>query len=85
MDTTNDAAAKPRKTHEAQPIEAAQIPEALLTVQTVAQLAGVHKTTIWLWAQQGKFPKPKRYGRKMTRWRAADVTGWLDRRYRGEA
>jgi len=63
----------------AQSVEAALIPDALLTVETVAQIVGVKPRTVWEWAQEARdgFPKPKRYGRKLTRWRAGDVMEWL--------
>ena len=63
--------------HELQPLGIATIPDALLTVKTVAQLVGVQPRTIWLWVKHDKFPRPKRYSRRMTRWRAEEVTVWL--------
>jgi predicted DNA-binding transcriptional regulator AlpA len=66
-----------------QPISAAQDPDALLTVDTVATLSGFKAATIREWSREGRFPKPIHMGR-MVRWRAGEVRAWLQR-YGGEA
>lgn len=60
-----------------QDISAAQDPDALLTVHTVAALTGFTVATVRERAREGKFPKPLRMGTRTVRWRARDVREWL--------
>lgn len=62
-----------------QPIEAALIPDALLTPDTVAKLLGIKLRTLRQWVQDGKFPPPKNITGKVKRWRAQVVTDHLAR------
>lgn len=65
-----------------QPIEAAQDPDALLTIETAAALAGRSTATIYrLAASDPTFPRLIRRGTRCTRIRAGDLRTWL----RGEA
>ncbi|MBV8500765.1 MAG: AlpA family phage regulatory protein [Paucibacter sp.] len=60
-----------------QPIEAARVPEALLTIRTVQALVGLSPTTINRKVAAGEFVKPIRLSSRCTRWRAGEVTAWL--------
>ena len=60
-----------------QDIVAAQDPDALLTVQTVAALTGFTVSTIREMTRQKRFPQALRIGPRTVRWRARDVRGWL--------
>lgn len=61
-----------------QPIEAAQVPDAMLTIQTVAAITGLSMSSIREKARAGLFPAPRRFPHfRMVRWRAGDVTDWL--------
>lgn len=44
----------------------------------LAQRYGVHRTTIWRWAREGKFPKPVKLPSGTARWRASDIVKWED-------
>ena len=39
-----------------------------------------HRTTIWRWARNGKFPPPISLAARVTRWRMSDVLAWEQRR-----
>jgi predicted DNA-binding transcriptional regulator AlpA len=74
-------ASSARKRYKGQNIEAAQDDDALLTVGTVATLAGQAVGTIRHWERTGAHgcPKAERRGRAV-RWRARAVREWLKRR-----
>jgi prophage regulatory protein len=65
-----------RRAKNPQPLHAAQIPDALLTLTSVLALTGLGKTSVWAKAATGEL-KPIRMGKRCTRWRAADVTAFL--------
>lgn len=41
---------------------------------------GLSRSTIYLWIQQGGFPKPVALGARLVGWRESDVTAWLEAR-----
>jgi len=47
-----------------------------LSDKHLAERFGVHRTTVWRWAEVGDFPKPVKLGPGCTRWRMADVEAW---------
>lgn len=63
--------------HIQQPLGAADNPDALLNVATVGALCGMGRSTILQAERDGKFPQAVRMGTRCTRWRAGDVTDWL--------
>lgn len=63
--------------HKAQPLDAANHPDAQLQAATVATLTGRGISTLYSMVRAGKFPAPKKHGKRCTRWRAGDVTAWL--------
>jgi prophage regulatory protein len=70
----------PRKNQ--QPLSAAQVPDALLTLRTAATLAGLSIATIYRKAAANAdpdFPKLIRIGTRCTRIRAGDFSAWLAR------
>lgn len=78
---------QPQATHAAQdrkrgaspqPLHAAQIADALLTLRTAAAVAGLSETTIYRKAKEDPtFPRLIRMGRRCTRIRAGDLTAWM--------
>lgn len=60
----------------AQPLAALEIPDALLTIGTVAAATGLSERSIYRLASRGELVPPLR-GNRCTRWRAADVRAWL--------
>jgi prophage regulatory protein len=60
-----------------QPLQAAQIPDALLKQPTVSAVTGLSASTINRKVAAGEFPQPIKLGKRCTRWRAGAVTAWL--------
>lgn len=61
-----------------QTIEAAQLPDALLRLETVIQATGLSTATIYRKVASGQFPKPSRIaGSRAVRWPAASVRSWI--------
>lgn len=46
-----------------------------LKLEAVLERYQISKTTVWRWAAEGKFPKPKKFSRT-TRWAIADLEQW---------
>lgn len=61
-----------------QPLEVVNQPNALLTKPTVAAVAGISGSTIDRKVAAGLFPRPVKLSARCTRWRAADVSAWLE-------
>lgn len=61
-----------------QPLHAAQIPDALLTLRTAAAISGLSESTLYRRAASDpSFPKMVKLGARCTRIRAGDLTAWL--------
>ncbi len=60
-----------------QSLQALQIADALLRIQTVVHATGLSTATIYRKVALGEFPTPVRLGRRCTRWKAADVRAWI--------
>jgi prophage regulatory protein len=60
-----------------QTVNALQIPEALLKVQTVIEVTGLSESTIRRKVAEGRFPAPIKDGLRCTRWVAGSVSDWL--------
>jgi prophage regulatory protein len=59
-----------------QPLEAALVPDALLTIRTVSAITGLSAATIYRKIASGDFPPPVKLGLRCTRFVARTVTGW---------
>lgn len=70
------SAPKPPKGN-SQSLDALQLQDALLKMQTVTQATGLSSATIYRKTAAGEFPDPVRLGTRCTRWRAADVRAWI--------
>ena len=70
---------KPKRgTINPQPLHAAQIADALLTLRTAAAVSGLSEATLYRKASDDpSFPKLVRLGKRCTRIRAGDLTTWL--------
>lgn len=53
-------------------------PEQRLKLTAVQALTGLGKTKIYAGIKAGTFPAPERDGPRCSRWRAADVLGYLN-------
>jgi len=64
--------------HVTQPVAAADNPDALLKIATVATLAGIGTSTVYhLVRNDPSFPRLIKRGARCTRVRAGDLTAWL--------
>ena len=54
--------------------------ERILRRPEVETRTGLSRSTIYLWIQQGEFPKPVALGARLVGWRERDVTAWLKAR-----
>jgi len=61
----------------AQSVTTAQNPDALLKVRTTSELVGLSTAQLYRLARANKFPQPIKLGARCTRFRAGDVTAWL--------
>ena len=52
----------------------------LLTVNEVAALISVSRSTIYRWIGEGRFPKGKKIGPNSTRWMEGDIDEWFNQR-----
>jgi len=49
----------------------------LCRIEHVLKVVPIGRSTIWLWARQGRFPQPIKFG-AITVWRRSDVMAWLE-------
>jgi predicted DNA-binding transcriptional regulator AlpA len=63
------------------PVPARTVPlvvvKPLMSCADVARLVGVSKRTLWRMVASGDFPAPVRWNRKLVKWPAGVVVGWL--------
>lgn len=48
-----------------------------LRINDVMQRTGLARSTIWLWAKQGKIPSPIKLSERVTVWRESDLNNWM--------
>ena len=65
------------KSKQPQPLQVAQVAEALLRLRTVEALTGLSASTIYAKLKAREFVEPVRLGARCTRWKAGDVMAWL--------
>ena len=67
-----------RRPRKPQPLGAAEIPNALLTIKTASAVAGLSEATIYRKvAADPSFPRLVKMGARCTRVRAGDLMAWL--------
>ena len=54
----------------------------LLRRQQVEEIAGIKRSSIYRLMDDGEFPRPVKVGPAAVRWKASDITAWLDSRPR---
>ena len=54
--------------------------ERLLRRREVEEITGMGHSSIYRLMKAGSFPRPVRVGSTAVRWRASDITGWLESR-----
>jgi prophage regulatory protein len=60
-----------------QPLQAAQLSDALLRIQTVCAVTGLSASSVYRKVADRTFPSPIRLGARCTRFRSADVSAWV--------
>lgn len=71
------ASHQPSKGRKPQPIAAAELPDALLTIKTVSAVTGLSSSTIYRKLAAGEFVTAVRLGKRCTRFPAGAVTAWV--------
>lgn len=73
-----------RRLRKLQPLAAAEIPNALLTIKTASAVAGLSEATIYRKvAADPTFPRLVKMGARCTRVRAGDLMAWLAKQAAG--
>ena len=54
--------------------------ERLLRRRQVEEITGMSRSSIYRLMREGKFPRPVRIGPAAVRWRARDITAWMESR-----
>ena len=54
--------------------------EPILRVHQLAELIGVHRTTLWRWEQAGTFPLRRSLGPNSIGWLESEITAWVESR-----
>lgn len=57
----------------------------LMTVLEVADFFRVKQRCVWLWVAQGILPEPLRIGKRIARWRRAEIEAVVAKQARQEA
>lgn len=57
----------------------------LLTLKSVMDMVGFKQSWIYREVAAGRFPQPRRFSAKASRWSEAEVQAWVRRQVDGEA
>ncbi len=60
------------------------VPQALLPLSVVEEIVGLGKSAIYSRVAAGHFPEPIRLSVKCSRWRAGDISAWLEAQGNGK-
>ena len=52
--------------------------ENLIRVTQVAELLGVSKSTVWMYAREGKLPKATKLSPRVSVWKVSDVIAFIE-------
>ena len=50
----------------------------LLRLPQVAEMLGVSKSSVWLYARQGKIPKATKLSARVSVWKESDIQAFID-------
>lgn len=53
--------------------------EKLIRLPKVAELLGVSKSTVWMYAREGKIPKGKKMSPRVTVWAEKDIVAFIEK------
>jgi excisionase family DNA binding protein len=51
----------------------------MVTLTDIAKALCVTEETVLDWVKLGKFPQPRRFGRRVYRWPTDEVNAWVER------
>lgn len=52
--------------------------EQLIRLPRVMELTGLAKSTVWLWAKDGKLPKPIKLSNRVTVWKLSEIQDYIN-------
>ncbi len=52
-----------------------------IRIKEVMKLTGIARSTVWLWAKEGKLPKPIKLSPRLTVWSELEIQAWLNEKY----
>ena len=55
----------------------ASLPPPILRARQLAELLGVHRSTLWRWEQAGAFPLRRSFGPNTVGWLVSEIETWL--------
>ena len=61
------------------PLIAMECEKKLLKEKEVCELIGFSKSTLWRMVGRGDFPKPYKFGSRITRWNNWEIHMWLEK------
>ena len=50
----------------------------LLRLPQVAEMLGISKSSVWLYARQGKIPKATKLSARVSVWKQSDIQAFID-------
>jgi len=56
------------------------VDDKLLRVSQVAELLGVSKSTVWLYAREGKIPRAQSLSARVSVWKQSDILAFMNER-----
>lgn len=51
----------------------------LIRLTEVIELTGLGKSTVWMYIQQGKFPKQIKISPRISVWKLSDIEAWISK------
>lgn len=60
-----------------QPLDAINLPDALLKITTVVQIVGLSTANIYRRIAAGTFPAPIKLTARCSRWKSEDIRAWI--------
>lgn len=49
----------------------------LVTISEVCEMFNRHRSTLWVWVDEGKFPKPIKLNGRTLGWKSEAIQDWL--------
>lgn len=79
IDDSMQSALKARtKSNNQQPLQAAQLQDALLTIKTVMGITGLSRSSVYSRMDLGTFPRPIKLSKRCVRWTSRSIQDWIN-------